>query len=909
MENSVILNSEDLKDNVVGTTTKKIIANSEKFYLLSTSLNMKLCNVIDKLSKTLNDKSALTCIRFAYDMNFELETEIRIGNEESGEKVHSLAELLDKLEYDENLILKREDYHIVINDDGVEEKKSDRAVAQLFQQTVFLNLNIDIKKKSEIKKALIKERFRANYQKLREQIENQKKYLEASLENSNLTESGKARVEGMVAAFEKMIAETEKARKRPLRIAAMGTKKAGKSVVINSLLKRDYAPTSSELPTPNIIKYIPAPKDTVLTLDYEDKTLTFESAENLKEFIGNEFERANDPSGKSSGLADMTIYYPCDDLSGYEIWDTPGPNFAAAGEGKGETENNEHQKIAEECIKAADVCIFVMNYSQHLTNDEVKFLNQIHEYFEANDKFYSLFITVNRIDERYAAEVEKSINRILDYISGKLEELNYKNIIIFGTSALQSFYLETVLNILKEFEIEIDEDDTFIDVVRRLKKKHREYMTPLRFIEDSLKNLEDFHGIYDSDAKTLENFSGIPQFWRHVKYIGEQKVDTEIVDSVIGRCETQFATIRNALLVTGLQKLTEEDKERLADLEQKIIDLTNTVNQAMGQIEKITGNSDSLKATKYDMILVTDDVEKHAKEDAKNRSQLAIKNAYLTDDDVEQMQKNRRTSNVDKLIEALSNIVAGTNKSSAEKLEKAIDTARNKISKTVEDAVQTAQQKINDETERVKESVGTDNVAGDMMRAFTVPQFPISLSKLAASENQLEAGITSNELSNIAESSTRIDQEIRTKTERRKRDARGFWEHVKFWKTYYEDVQIDYTVDVIRADAAKFKANVQRFLQEKMLDAIEKSHKEMKFDVNQNIEDIFNDVQKQCEEITNSYIEIFDKFKDDIDAAINETSEHKKAIEYDIGVLMDIEKNIAPFFELWSNILYGENSR
>ena len=469
MENSIILTNADLSKDVIAATTKKILANADKFYLLSTSLNMKLCNIIDALSKTLKDKAALTCIRFAYDLKFELDTVIRTGDSEEGERVRSLAELLDRLEYDENLILKCEDYHIVINDDNVENNIADKAVAQLFQQTVFLNLNVDIKKKSEIKKALIKERFRANYQNLREQIEQQKKFLNAALAHSNLTEKSKERVAGMVAAFEKMIEETEKARKRPLRIAAMGTKKAGKSVVINSLLKCDYAPTSSELPTPNIIKYIPDAKDAALTLEYDGKILNFDDAEVLSDFIGNEFKKAQEHTGEGSGLADMIIHYPCDDLSGYEIWDTPGPNFAGAGE--------EHKKIAEECIAAADVCIFVMSYSNHLTTNEVDFLNQIHEHFAANDKFYSLFITVNRIDERYAAEVEKSVNRILDYISGRLEDLNYKNIVIFGTSALQSFYLDKILTLMKDSDIEFDEEETLEDMVKKFKRKNRQYMT------------------------------------------------------------------------------------------------------------------------------------------------------------------------------------------------------------------------------------------------------------------------------------------------------------------------------------------------------------------------------------------------------------------------------------------------
>ena len=253
MEKSVILNAENFRDSVIETTAKKISANPDKFYLLSTHFDAELCSVIDKLSKAVSDNSALTCIRFAYDVNFELATELRTGNEERGVNVRRLAELLDELEFDENLMLSRDDYHVVIDDTDVPAEQADRAVAQLFQQTVFLNLNLDIKKKSEIKKALIKERFRAGYEQLRAEIDRQKNYLANALAYSNLTENGKARVAGMISAFDKAIEETDKARKRPLRIAAMGTKKAGKSVVINSLLKRCPRRTSSSTFPPNPI--------------------------------------------------------------------------------------------------------------------------------------------------------------------------------------------------------------------------------------------------------------------------------------------------------------------------------------------------------------------------------------------------------------------------------------------------------------------------------------------------------------------------------------------------------------------------------------------------------------------------------------------------------------------------------
>ena len=198
MNHSEILDVRSLDDKSIA---KKLAANADKFYLLPSSSSMNLCDVIDALSKNSTDSSSLTKVRIAYDVQFDLATELCKGSSDHGISVKSLAELLDKLEYDENLILKNADeYHVVIDDENIEREKAAKAVAKLFQQTVFLNLNLDIKMKSEIAKGLIKDRFRANYAQLSSEINIQKNYLEQALMHANLTEGGKKRVSNMAEA-------------------------------------------------------------------------------------------------------------------------------------------------------------------------------------------------------------------------------------------------------------------------------------------------------------------------------------------------------------------------------------------------------------------------------------------------------------------------------------------------------------------------------------------------------------------------------------------------------------------------------------------------------------------------------------------------------------------------------------
>ena len=268
------------------------------------------------------------------------------------------------------------------------------------------------------------------------------------------------------------------------------------------------------------------------------------------------------------------------------------------------------------------------------------------------------------------------------------------------------------------------------------------------------------------------------------------------------------------------------------------------------------------------------------------------------------MQNGKTTSNVDNLINNLGDFVDGIIKHSSEKLVQLVQVEGNNFSWKVEDAVQKAQKTIIEETERVKESIDSDSVAGNMMHSFTLPEFPVSLNKLSSSFS-MSAEVSTAELKNIAKNSTRIDQENRYRTETRERESRGLWEGFRsfFGKKYYEDVQVKYTVNVKKADAQKFKENIQSFLQEIMRDAVENAHEAMKEDVKNKLTEIYADVRQQCEEIGEDYREIFNKFKDDIEVAKDETGEHKRAIEHDISILVDIKNKILPFFELWDDIL------
>ena len=558
LNNCYIIKPYDLDESKIDETAKYIKANikNKKIFLLGTDVKEKLYEVIEKISNKA--KVNLTAGRFAYEIVFKYPTELYCKNEKVAD-IKKFSEIVEKLNYDENGYVNG-NYLVVIDDKQEKDKENiQKEIATLFQQIVFLNLDLDICTKTELEIKYKKDIFRKNYETILdtvkksfneiEQIEKDKK-----IDGKDLTDESFEKVQKIKNSLSIIKKGIEDAKARPIRIAVMGTKKAGKSVIINSLLNCDYAPTSLELPTPNNIIYTPNNKDKRLCLSYNGEKKTFDKHEELKKYLTDEFEKAQYKTGKGSDLPDMTIYYPSNDLTGFEILDTHGSNFANAGD--------EHAKKTEEAIKIADVCIFVMNYSNHLTTDEVNYLKKIHDYFKEHDKFYSLFITVNRIDERYySTDVEKSVIRIIDYIRNRLEDLKYNNISVFGTSALQSFYLEKVRQLQEKYKMKsISLSDLNSDIIDDLKEKYEdddEKVTPLNFIRNSFIQMKDFHKIKNPNGEQLNLLSSIPQLRKYCQYIGEQQADIEIVNAVLFKISMNLAIIKN---ICSLDNIPNENK-------------------------------------------------------------------------------------------------------------------------------------------------------------------------------------------------------------------------------------------------------------------------------------------------------------------------------------------------------------
>ena len=881
----ILWTTEDFAAERIQESACYICANVNLIHLLSPDAKLTLHELIERLSRADDDTTMLTQARFAYNMDFALPAELFFRptgkKEKSIGKVRNLAELIELLPLSDNGGVSSP-HCIIIDDGGIapQERETVRGLmAELLQQLVFLNLDLDIMSKSEIQKAIVKERFRREYPEMERRLNHAIEEMEQVLGQQIFSPKGLENANDLYSNLQAIREELKKARKRPIRIAAMGTKKAGKSVIINCLLGQEYAPTSSELPTPNVIRYVPETVERGLWLEYNGESMSFSSAERLKSYIQGEFEEAQRHTGEDAALGEMIVHYPTEELTGFEIYDTPGPDFAGAGES--------HALIAEACIQKADVCIFVMNYSKHLETGEVAFLEKIRDFFEQNGKFYSLMIAVNRVDERYSAEVEKSLARVIDYIRKRLDALHYPHIVTFGTSALQSFYLTKIRELCEE-EGHPQGAPIDAETVNRLKKTHKNWMTRLSFIKEALERLEDFHGYENPTDRDLERMSGVPQLVRYVRYIGAQKADLEIVDHVISTCEMKAKAVKNALEVTKLIETRDRDIAKIRQLDACVRRLNKEVSRILHRLGNAI-NEDSILAAEAKARHNSADNEKKARKRADDGMRALVDHTDFSQSDLKAIYGQNTSPKIIEVQKSAADAVAGISAEMADSIQHGIiaycDEKRNKL----EEALQDTQEQIREEVEKIDQELEQEKDVQSMFRSFELPEFPAALEFPTAASEKLKDTFDSGQLRRIA-ATKRWEYQV-------ERNAKGFVESVcSFLGMKYYETRERYDVEGFKADLANVMSeNAQKALSEVSEGALESQIRELTSFVGQ--------LYEQRQQYEGDYQQIFTSYLEMLNLVLGDTNEHKEAVQKDIETFMKLGRITEGFFTLFDEVV------
>ena len=403
-------------ENARQVIVDKVIENPDTIFVLDN----KELNLYDYIDQLQCDERVLLRMRMCKEVS-PVDLTLRIHNLGEEINVRSVSALLEKIDISAGY-----KYTIIVNDN------SRSTLAEVFQQLIYINIplvNVSIMLRNEIGEKGRLRQFIDGTAPLSKIVDDTIRKMENLPKREELSEI----TNEIMTSLGRIQSNINRMKKVELKISVAASKKTGKSVMVNSMIGAEIAPTGLELATPNNCIYKKS-QDEMFHLKWGERSMVdFATREELQEYISEAFKNAQNDKEHNFTIDDMTVYYvPTEGrFDAYTIYDTPGPDLSGAN----------HYASAKKAMEEADVVIFAIDYGKYLTESELAYLQDIKELFERNNKYYSLVFVVNKLDLRYGTDNDKSVTRILDFMRTQLinRDENLKDCIIMGTSALQYF--------------------------------------------------------------------------------------------------------------------------------------------------------------------------------------------------------------------------------------------------------------------------------------------------------------------------------------------------------------------------------------------------------------------------------------------------------------------------------------
>lgn len=248
------------------------------------------------------------------------------------------------------------------------------------------------------------------------------------------------------------------AKSSDFEVNVVATMSAGKSTLINALLRRKLMPAKQEACTATITEIKDTDSDHFSAKVYASDGHLIQTHSNLTFEIMNSLN--SNPAVSKIRVEGNIPFVTSEDVS-LVLVDTPGPN---------NSRDPEHQRSTYRMLSESSkaVVLYILNATQLAVNDDHNLLSHVSKSMEvggkqSRDRF--IFV-VNKLDEFKDDEdnVNDTIEGVRDYLRGK----GIENANIYPASALTALNIRTILA-----ESDDDNDDEVYDAKGKVRKFNR----------------------------------------------------------------------------------------------------------------------------------------------------------------------------------------------------------------------------------------------------------------------------------------------------------------------------------------------------------------------------------------------------------------------------------------------------
>ena len=293
--------------------------------------------------------------------------------------------------------------------------------------------------------------------------------------------------------------DTENSRyddKNELIVNVVATTSAGKSTLINALLREKLIPSSNEACTATITEIHDTDAE---CFSAETFNQVEQEIENTSELTLKKMKTYNDNPEVATIKAYGNIPFVTAEDTALVLMDTPGPN---------NSRNKDHQLVTEKALSenAKNLVLYVLDGSSLSSTDDDRLLNKVAESMQiggkqSRDRF--IFV-INKLDD--FIKDEDNIQETLKGIKERLEEKGIRNPNIYPLSALTALNTRTLLKDIDMINYD-DDDEDIIDARADIKKFTRKMNTAFHF-EQYAPLPRSIKDNIDARVKELESLRG-----------------------------------------------------------------------------------------------------------------------------------------------------------------------------------------------------------------------------------------------------------------------------------------------------------------------------------------------------------------------------------------------------------------